>query len=426
MVSRREFPDDQRPREIGHASDPCLDLQADISALLDRELDDSRVRRVLVHVEICPRCNRFLRSLRTQIELHRELWEGIDAEQALVEEDPFAGDLFEAADLEPELAEADGPRGGEPGAESFLDRMLAESRERLAEVLYQLGRAYVLLNSSPEFFSVTVREPVPIPEFRLRGKAILAGTGSLRDAAPEAMQDGWAEADSLLDGKLDRSPKNLDKAQCLLEQALRLRPGSCSTLVMLGQCYLYRCDHSRARFCFQGVIRQTRKDGGPKDPLTRVPLRTYAIESLGNICLVEDQPEEALRYFRRVVASGAMNLHPTFATSLLNVAWAALQVGRNEEAAAAFEEFYRRFDSRRQETAEMLALKPEVRRLVDADPALKLRLAESCPEWFGTTMKLADRTHVSFQKVYSGEECQEGRVLQGDFGRLPPAAGGGE
>ena len=97
-------------------NDPCAELQADISALLDRELDDARVRRVLVHVEICPHCHRFLNSLRTQVDLHRHLWQEISEEETAEarvpgdldsraveeDEDPFAGDLF--ADAKPEEA----------------------------------------------------------------------------------------------------------------------------------------------------------------------------------------------------------------------------------------------------------------------------------------------------------------------------------
>ena len=247
---------------------------------------------------------------------------------------------------------------------------------------------------------------------------------SLNESAEESeeLQDGWSEASLLLDGQLDSSARNLDKGQKLLEQSLRIRPDSCSARVMLGQCFLYKHEHSRARVHFNWVLRRTRRDGGPVDPKTRVPLRTYALESLGNLCLDGGQPEEALKYFLRVVESGAMDIHPSFATSFINVAFASLRAGDGARAAEALETYYSRFPERRVETASMLALRPEVHTRIEAIPPIHERLSETCPLWFGAGAKLRDGAKVSFLRVESARPVRErGQRLQES---LPPSTGG--
>jgi hypothetical protein len=51
--------------------DLCLPIQADLSAMLDGELDPAGVRRVTVHSDACSACRSFLDGIRQQVGLHR-------------------------------------------------------------------------------------------------------------------------------------------------------------------------------------------------------------------------------------------------------------------------------------------------------------------------------------------------------------------
>ncbi|MHC4898391.1 MAG: hypothetical protein ACYTGW_14915 [Planctomycetota bacterium] len=51
------------------SKDPCLPIQADLSAMLDGELDAASVRRVLVHSDVCQSCH------KNQVQLARILYE---------------------------------------------------------------------------------------------------------------------------------------------------------------------------------------------------------------------------------------------------------------------------------------------------------------------------------------------------------------
>ena len=319
----------------------CNAVQVDISAMLDGELDEARVRRVLVHIEVCPQCHGFLQRLRGQLELHRSAWEQsedlaelqqlapFDSGAASETEDPFGGDLF--ADLDEELF------WGEE-QEAQLARMLAEGRERLAEVLYQLGRAYILLTVHPAFFRILSKEPVPIPEFRLRGKAILDGVSGGEDAPRDENgrpMAGFAEARELLDGELDSDDDNLEKGRKLLEECLLLDPGLPRARIWLGHYYWQKGEWDIAERLFRDVWRrlhlEARSGEEPLDPGTGVPLRIYALEHLGNLFLAKDQQYKALRIFRMIIASGAMAIHANFSTALLNFAYTCLQVGADSD-----------------------------------------------------------------------------------------------
>src|SRR5690606_2224748 len=59
---RSRLPPPSLPEELmkAHQPDPCGQIQADLSAMLDGELDAPSVRRVMIHSDACPNCRAFL------------------------------------------------------------------------------------------------------------------------------------------------------------------------------------------------------------------------------------------------------------------------------------------------------------------------------------------------------------------------------
>ncbi len=60
-------------QQIETLEDPCLQIQADLSAMLDGELDAASVRRVMVHSDVCPSCTAFVEGIRVQARTHQDL-----------------------------------------------------------------------------------------------------------------------------------------------------------------------------------------------------------------------------------------------------------------------------------------------------------------------------------------------------------------
>ncbi|MFQ5506889.1 MAG: tetratricopeptide repeat protein [Planctomycetota bacterium] len=370
----------------GH-HDPCEALQADIAALLDRKLEGGLVQRLLVHVEICPRCSSFMDSLRARMRLPREDPQREEAPAALspdeITPDPFAAeDLFAGTDSSDDLE----------FRPSFFERMVAEGKERLAEIFFQLGRSYYLLSTNHSFFQSLTTELVPIPEYRLRGKAVL-------DSVDGSCKRGgrWVEARVILDGQLDSIESNLEKGRRLLEESMILRDPFPAALIYLGHYHCTKGNHDEARRTYRKLLAKTM--GSAVDRTTKVPLKIYALEHLGTLCLDENRPHAAARYFRLVVRSDAMDRHPCFLSGYVNLAAACIDLGRSDEVCECLETVYRRLPDRREEVATVLATKLNHR--IQEKPEIVQRLASSCPSWFGPGVKLLEHgSEVVFRLVY--------------------------
>ena len=415
-----------RTERHGHG-EPCLLMQADISAMLDGELDDARVRRVVVHLEICGGCREFLDTLRVRARL--DLPAPVLAKENVhrivegFEEDEFSGDLFADSGLwgddlvagvcESERTDAD---------EFWTHRMLDESRAKLAEVFFQLGRAYVILAMSPEVVNIYVREPVPIPEYRLRGEAILDGTKGARESrigADGELATGLHSAEELLKLRLDSVRGNLGKGKHLLEVALSLKPFYPGARILLGKVGLQEHDNEEARRQYRIVLRETAGGKGPKDVLTGVPMRTYAMEHLGVLHLMEDEHELARHFFRWVVRSGAPEIHPSFSSSLLNLAWANLLLERHDEVCENLESIYRTFPDKQEEIGRLLGLKAPFQQMVDADTGISRRLAKSCPAWFGVDREgLQHGDRVRFELKFDRADTNLRQIQAADGQKL--------
>ncbi len=404
-------------------NDACDRLQPEISALLDRELDEKRAVRVLGHLEMCSRCRGFMSVLQEQLGMHRELWGRIDDDQ-----DPFAGDLFSDADCD--SVDAD---------KSFVRQLVDEGSERIAENFYQLGRAYILLTTSKSFVHVVCREAVPIPEFRQRGKALLDGVTGAGDAAGSADPSGddgerqrLMQSRRLLEDRLDSVDTNLEKGRCLLRGAIRLRKPYAAAQIWLGQSFMKSDDLETAKRIFEAVLREATSDANgpePVDPVTKVALRMYALEALGMIAVQKRQYRIARSHFRTIVDADVC--HVGFWTPYWNLGYAALLDGDGmaaedaaedagavsgvdcdadyhaaaaAECADAFEQLYARFPKVRRDAARVLNLRPTVASKISQHPLLKNRLGESCPDWFGPDAQLDAEEDVCFS-IVSQHDC---------------------
>lgn len=371
--------DDQDFR--GEFRDPCAGIEADVSSLVDQELDQAGMRRVLVHLEVCPKCRGFLDSIRAQVSLHHGAFR---AERG---EDPFAdgafdGDLFE--DYDEACAALAEP--------SDLQRsILEDTGQHVGEVLYQLGRAYIILARSPASFRIIAAEAVPVPEYLVRGRALLDGVSGF-DSKPDAEGKVWAQARDLLDGQLERVGRMMDKGLRLLEESVAIRPSSNACRILLGQVHCELEHYERAEELFNAAL----VDSGARhesDRSTGVSMRVYALESLGNLCLWRGENERALAYFEEVRASGAMELHADFCSCLLNIAVASLRLSFFERAAEALEECYADFADRRAPLLTQLKLHRPMLADLEKNRETRLRLERSCPLWFGGE---STPSHVSF------------------------------
>ncbi|MEM7199985.1 MAG: tetratricopeptide repeat protein [Planctomycetota bacterium] len=325
---------------------PCLQIQMDLSAMLDGELDAASVRRVLVHSDVCTACRGFLEGIRTQLRAHREL-----------------ADLG----LAPALA---GAAIGAPIRDDAIHEQLLQNRERLARVLYELGRGYVLLGTSPKFSREVAKEPVPIPDSRARGESLLDEVARLvaGDVGVE-----WVRAKQLFGSTdLGTPVENMRKGKRLLVEALMLCPDMHEARIYLGHAYHVAGDRELAVREFRAVL-----DSAP-DPITRA----FALENLGNVYLEAGQASRSIGYFQRLIDSGVVREEPRFFTTFFNLALAHGLLKQFADCERWLGRLHEEFPHKRRLVGEELAARGQFARLLKEHPDVEARLARSFAQWF--------------------------------------------
>ena len=73
------------------AAEPCPPFAADLSALVDGEVDETVARRLVVHLEICGKCKDFFTAMRTMASTHREIAQIAAGAGPLTAENPRIG-----------------------------------------------------------------------------------------------------------------------------------------------------------------------------------------------------------------------------------------------------------------------------------------------------------------------------------------------
>jgi tetratricopeptide (TPR) repeat protein len=319
----------------GH--DPCLQIQVDLSAMVDGELDPAGVRRVMVHSDICPSCREFLEGVRSQVRLHRRL----------------------AA-----VAAADGDEAASPAA-ARLREQLTVNRRKLARVLYELGRGFVLMGLSADFSREVANEPVPVPDMAMRGRRLLdevARAGGTAD---------WVVAQDLFDGQLRTAEENLAKGQRLLSECLALEDGSHEARIYLGLLHYVRGQRALARKQFQHVLTNC------ADPA----VRAYALSNLANVHLDEGDCATAISLMHELLESDVLQGQARLSAAYFNL---ALAYGLKEQFAESLRWFLRldqAFPHKRNSVARELSRRSRFLHLVRTHPEAAPLLA-AFPFWF--------------------------------------------
>lgn len=326
---------------LQHEDHPCLQIQADLSAMLDGELDAASVRRVMVHSDACAACRGFLDGIRTQAQAHRT------------------------------LAELDRAEPGSPAA--ALRRQLMRNRQQLARILYELGRGFALMGLSADFSKEVAREPVPVPDMLMRGRSVLDEVERLVRTHGEVVQGEWVAARELfVGGNVRSAAENLANGERLLAECLQLAPDQHECRVYLGLIHHVRGAAGEARSQFAHVLAAT------QDPV----LRAYALLNLGNVLIDEGDASGAVVLLRELVDSGVVREQPRFAMAYFNLALATGLLGRFDECSHWLQRMHMEFPHKRSAVAREIARRPQFCALLREHPEQAGRLARELPGWF--------------------------------------------
>lgn len=334
-------------------TDPCLQIQVDLSAMLDGELDAASVRRVMVHSDVCPSCHGFLKGIREQVRMHREV------EQMM-------------------QATADASAAHDGSAAARLRQQLTENRHQLGRILYELGRGFVLMGLSPDFSREVAKEPVPVPDMTMRGRSFLDELERWAERQGQNVGE-WVAAKDLFDQGLRTPAENLAKGQRLLSECLALLPDLHEARIYLGLVHHVRGQRTLARRHFSQVIAVA------QDPV----MRGFALLNLGNVHIEEGDCEGAIELLTELVESGVVHRQPRFGMAYFNLALAFGLLGRFEESHAWFRRLHEELPHKRQAVARELTRRSQFVYLLRSHPEVEGQFAQSFPAWFPLTAREA-------------------------------------
>ena len=338
-------------------SDPCLQIQVDLSAMVDGELDAPSVRRVMVHSDVCPHCRGFLEGIRSQARLHRHLHD--------------AG----AAGSEGQDAEI--------GAAANLRNRLMENRHKLGRILYELGRGFVLMGLSPDFSREVSKEPVPVPDMVQRGRTLVAEVerwAVIQGVSVQDQPNEWVAAKELFEHGSVRTPaENLAKGQRLLSECLGLEPDHHEARIYLGLVHHVRGQRSLARRQFSQVLSCT------DDRI----MRGFALLNLANVNLEEGDFAGAVHLLLQLVESGVVQSQPRFGMAYFNLALAFGLQGKFDDCYQWFGRLHDELPHKRSIIARELRRRSQFVHLLRSHPEVELQLAQGFPSWFPLTAKEA-------------------------------------
>ncbi|MGK0303253.1 MAG: tetratricopeptide (TPR) repeat protein [Planctomycetota bacterium] len=342
--------------------DLCLPIQADLSAMLDGELDPAGVRRVTMHSDACPSCRSFFDGIRKQVGLHRR---------------------FAAVMSEPEADEAHGQELDPVARDNqTLRRQLTGNQRKLSRILYELGRNFTLMGLSPEFSREVAKEPMPVPDMAMRGRSLLdeVARASFEGNTSEATAPEWVAAKDLFDGQLRTPEENLARGQRLLAECMSLDPAADDARIYLGLVHYARGQRSLARKQFQVVL----------DRSEDAVMRGFALSNLSNIHLDEGDCDGAIALLLEVIESGVVAHQPRLVAALFNLALAHGLKGSFEESLHWFDRLRSDAPHRRRWVAQELSRRSHFLHLVHTHPEAHT-LADRLREWFPSELAGAPR-----------------------------------
>lgn len=282
-----------------------LELQADLSCLVDGELDSSAAARVMVQLEESPECRSFFEDIQRFSRLHR--------------------DLSDADRLEARIAML----GADEVARAAAN---VDLTHRLATIFYQLGKAYALAGLDLDQFKERVfEEAVPVEQTKTRGRGFVDGvvaSGKLDDSADAdgrpwgGSRADWTQARHLLNGRLERIADPLEKGRRLLEQAAEIDPSHEESRIYLAFLLGTEGKALRAAELYREVF----------DTAISLPNRGHAAMQLGRLYFQEGDLRQAILLWRWISMVGLDREDARFAVTHLNLGHAYLTRGQQDRS----------------------------------------------------------------------------------------------
>lgn len=338
---------------------PCAEFEASVNDYVDGELSLPDSRALLVHIELCSGCSGSIEALRRQIRVHRG---AVDVERISTE---FNKDAFFAR---------------------LTDHLAASNTNRLAGLLYELGKAYFVAGNDAKLLLFLQRKAVSIERGNAEGRQLVKETvelGARGSAAPRRVAAAIKRSGQLFRGRESarkgarvgarsgRTP--LDNARRFLEESLILAPENGAARLYLGV-YFVRVDRpAEAITEYQKILAL---------PTLDRMLRVMTLQALGNAYGYQRDYDRAVSSFEEIRRLGHVERDAKFFTIHLSLAMFYAKQGRFDRSAETFGELLDRFPTKVDEARATLEKAEVFRELLRSRARFRDQLTKRYPALF--------------------------------------------
>lgn len=296
--------------EALRARGACARFEADLSAFVDGERTSLDGTDITQHIEECDGCRAFVNALAGMSRLH----------------------LFGAAE-----------RGELPsGTELFGDftrRLLEDHRQKLAAVLYELGKALIAagLRTSSELRGVQVfaKKPGSIRQLSNKGQALFREQRAI--AAQQRSRDGTVnESRRELFPSTERveGSEAFETGRACLEQCLRLDSERHAARIYLAKYFSVAGRYDRARQLLRTVLHSK----------AEASIKFFALQQLARVYSATRQFERAVALEREVLEQAERDRNELYqAAALTNLSIYCVKLGRLDDAETAIDRLAKLF-----------------------------------------------------------------------------------
>jgi tetratricopeptide (TPR) repeat protein len=323
----------------------CESFQLDLSCLLDHELDSGAAGRAVMHMEACSCCREFFEDTRSQIRLHRDM-----------------------ADPDRLFARVAMLTGSSPiGAEAIEGIDLVH---RLATILYQLGKAYVLAAIDPDFRERVFEAAVPVEATQVHGRGFVDGV--VMNGKDKLGGLDWNRARSMFNGRLEKIESPFEKGRRLLEEAIGADPSHEEAQLYLAFLHAHEGRRLLAAEEYQRVF-ETGVDERN---------RGHAAIQLGRLHSSEKVYDKAIALWRWVTTSGLADADDRFFVARFNLGMVYALKRNQRRSLDYFRELIDRHPDRVAEVADLFRRSSGLRESIDSQKGFAEALLRTCPELF--------------------------------------------
>lgn len=328
----------------------CQHFEAELSAFVDGELQQLHMQRVMAHLDSCSACRSYVDQLRLFAQMHR--------------------DSYSTEEI---LKTVDGP-----GIfNNITASLLTEKVDKIAELFYQIGKAYVLKGAREKrkgLRTAPLTRPKPITQSTQKAKSLLNETGELsklngdydnvlKKARFFFKKDNKAQADRLAIGRR------------FLEQSLVINTDKAEPRIYLGFSFMVTRRYEQAREQFRKVNAL---------PTVSEENRMIALQNLGFLFVIEKKYNDAVACFREIEKSGIITKQPKFFTVLTSLAMSYAKVGNYEKSIEYFKKIVNDFPAKVVEVRKELHSMETFQKLIRTQQVFRETLEKRLPALFAS------------------------------------------